>query len=202
MDAWVIQRETADPGEYAETWLRDGGLTPDRDPTPWRAGYEAWLADFAERGVEAVGFGYVLLRRPLDGPPTLRRVEEHDGAVRQPLGPHLVDCLAAHDWLRGRDDAALTAVRLTVAADVTEERSYRQGAADPEVIHLRQGGGLGRILRAGTALAGYVGACDGELSVGQVIGGLAVLLGVPGDELAAEILPAVRSLVHDAVLVP
>ncbi|WP_223172199.1 hypothetical protein [Microbacterium sp. NIBRBAC000506063] len=61
-DAWVVEREELSPLAYAELWIRDGGTLP-RD-----AGFStllaAWLDDFAAREVTAVGFGYILLRRP------------------------------------------------------------------------------------------------------------------------------------------
>ncbi|WP_370525889.1 methyltransferase [Actinotalea sp. JY-7876] len=201
LDAWVVQREVLDPAEYAETWLRDGGATADRDTAGWEAAYGAWIDDFAARDVEAVGFGMLLLRRA-QGAPTLRRVEEWTGPLRRPLGDHLAAALRAHDWLVAHDDDALARARLTVAGDVTEERHLRPGAADPSVVLLRQGGGFGRTARAGTALAGLVGACDGELAVGQVVGALAVILDAPADALAAELLPQVRDLVRDGFLVP
>lgn len=201
LDGWVVQREVSDPAEYAETWLRDGGLTADRDPRRWRALYEAWLEDFAARGVEAVGFGYVTLRRPRSGEPGLRRVEDLHGPVRQPLGPHLAAALRAHDWLAGTDDAALAEARLVVAADVTEERYHVPGTSDPTLVLLRQGGGFARTVRVGTLLAGLVGTCDGDLAVGQIVGGLAALLELPAAEVAAEVLPGVRELVGDGLLV-
>jgi Methyltransferase small domain len=202
LDGWVVQRELQDPAQYAETWIRDGGSTPDRDRGGWRAQYEAWLDDFAARDVAAVGFGIVTLRRPVAGGPTLRRLEEHTGALHQPLGAHVAATLAAHDWLAARDDAALAAERLTAAPDVTEERYLTPGSTDPTVVLLRQGGGLGRAVRAGTALAGLVGACDGELTVGQLVGGIAALFEVPAAEVAADVLPSVRGLVRDGLLVP
>ncbi|MGW6129565.1 DUF7059 domain-containing protein [Cellulomonas sp. NPDC055163] len=202
LDGWVVQRELQDPAEYAETWIRDGGTTPDRDPAAWAQRYGAWLDDFASRDVEAVGFGIVTLRRPLDGPATLRRLEEVTGGVRQPLGPAIADSLAAHAWLSRRDDDALAREHLVVAPDVTEERYLTPGHADPSVVLLRQGGALGRTVRAGTALAGLVGACDGELTVGQIVGALASLLGVGEGDLASDVLPSVRGLVLDGLLVP
>lgn len=202
LDGWVVQRELQDPAQYAETWIRDGGTTPDRDPAAWAQRYGAWLDDFASRDVEAVGFGIVTLRRPLDGAPTLRRLEEVTGSVRQPLGPAVAASLAAHTWLARRDDDALARERLVVAPDVTEERYLTPGHSDPSVVLLRQGGALGRTVRAGTALAGFVGACDGELTVGQLVGALASLLGVGADDVAADVLPSVRGLVLDGLLVP
>ncbi len=61
LDAWVVQREVADPALYAETWIRDGGQKagPRFDEL-----YAAWLDDFDARGVTGVGFGVVTLRRP------------------------------------------------------------------------------------------------------------------------------------------
>ncbi|BDZ41465.1 hypothetical protein GCM10025865_07640 [Paraoerskovia sediminicola] len=149
LDGWVIQREVQDPAEYAETWIRDGGTTPEREPAAWASAYGAWLDDFATRDVEGIGFGIVTLRRPPEaqGVPEaarLRRLEEHSGAVHQPLGGHVAASLAAHDWLRGRTDAALAEARLVVAADVSEERFHAPGQSDPNVVVIRQGGGLGR----------------------------------------------------------
>lgn len=202
LDGWVVQRELQDPAQYAETWIRDGGTTPERDPAAWRARYGAWLDDFASRDVEGIGFGIVTLRRPESDGPLLRRLEEVTGTVRQPLGPAIGASLAAHDWLRARDDAALAAERLVVAEDVTEERYLRPGSTDPQIVLLRQGGGLGRTVQVGTALGGLVGACDGELAVGQIVGALGALLDVGADAVAADVLPDVRGLVADGLLLP
>ncbi|MFI2754482.1 methyltransferase [Cellulomonas sp. P22] len=200
LDGWVVQRELQDPAQYAETWIRDGGTTPDRDRAAWAERYAAWLDDFASRDVEAIGFGIITLRRPISGTATLRRIEEVTGTVQQPLGATIEASLAAHDWLAVRSDADLAHERLVVAGDVTEERYLTPGETDPSVVLLRQGGGFGRTVRAGTALAGLVGACDGELTVGQIVGALGALLEVPAQDVAADVLPAVRGLVQDGLL--
>lgn len=202
LDAWVVQREVQDPAEYAETWLRDGGTTPDRDPAAWRAGVTAWLDDFAARDVEAVGFGLLVLRRPERGAPTLRRFEEVTTPVAAPLGDHLAAALAAHDWLAARDDAGLAAARLRVAPDVVEDRHHTPGEAEPAVVRLRQGAGFGRTVQVGPAVAGLVGACDGELAVGQIAAAMAALLDTATEPVLAEVLPPLRDLVRDGFLVP
>ena len=198
-DGWIVQREVQDPADYAHTWLRDGGLRP--GTAVFDAALEAWLDDFAARGVSAVGFGYITLRRPAHGTPgDWHRVEEVTTAVHRPLGGHVADVLAAQEWLATHDDAALANRRLLVPEDVTEERYLRPGEQDPRVLQLRQGDGFGRTYRPGTLVAGAVGACDGELTVGQIIGGLSVLLEQPADAVAAEVLPAIRDLLLDGFL--
>ncbi|WGW11052.1 methyltransferase [Saxibacter everestensis] len=200
LDAWVIERELQDPHDYAETWIRDGGTRP--GSSEFDSMYRAWLEDFRARGVRSVGFGYVLLRRTA-GAPTLRRFEQLHTPLPNPgswLGGYFAETLRRHDWLAARDDDALALARLAVADDVTEERHYRPGAEDPGVIMLRQGSGFGRTRPLDTALAGLVGACDGELPLGAICYALAELLGVDEAELRAQTLPAVRQLVLDGFL--
>jgi len=197
LDSWIVERETLDTARYAETWIRDGGTRP--GAAEYEPLVEAWLDDFAERGVTAVGFGYLLLRRP-EARPTLARAERLDTALGEGLGPHLALALAGHDAITRLGDDALLDLHLVVAPDVTEERSHWPGQEHPSVIVLRQGGGFRREVRAGTALAAVVGACDGELSLRAIVAAVASILEVGADELAAEIVPEVRELVTGGML--
>lgn len=203
LDAWVIERERLDPLAYAGLWVRDGGTAPG---TP---GYgrlvEAWLADFAERGVTGVGFGYLVLRRAASGTPTVRRFERVTGPLAQGvadggLGAHLADGLAAADVLAELDDAALSAATALVAGDFTEARHHLPGAESPSVIELRQGGGLARTIEVDPALAALVGASDGDLSIGSLSDAIAQLLEVDPVALRADLLPRVRELVMTGFL--
>ena len=199
LDAWIVEREELDPVRYAETWIRDGGTA--RGTAEFDRMLDAWLGDFAARDVTAIGFGYVLLRRS-DGEPTLRRFER----LRQPipsegaLGAHFAAVLAEHDRAAALSDAALAEAHLRVAPDVTEARHHVPGAEAPSVIELRQSGGFGRSVQADPALAGFVGACDGELSVGVILDAVAQLLEVDAAELRAALVPAIRSLILDGFL--
>ncbi len=201
LDGWVVERERQSPAEYAATWIRDGGTrvgTPEYD----RLAAE-WLDDFAARGVTAIGFGYVLLRRPVDpGAPRLLRTEVLGSHLGTPvgIGDHLLACLRAHDAIATLDDDALGARRLRVAPDVTEERHYWPGDENPTVIRLRQGGGFARTIDADAALAGLVGASDGELTVAEIANALAHLLEVDEGALREQLLPRVRELVATGLL--
>jgi methylase of polypeptide subunit release factors len=200
LDAWIVEREVQDAALYAETWIRDGGT---------RAGAEfdrlslAWLDDFEARGVEQVGFGYLVLRRPgAASSAAWRRIERLDGPVPSGLGAHILATLAAHDWQAALDDFALSRAMLTVAPDVTEERHYWPGDEHPAVMNLRQGGGFARSYPLDTATAAVVGACDGELSIAAICGALGDLLEADADELLAQVLPSVREFVTVGILTP
>ena len=89
-----------------------------------------------------------------------------------------------------------------------EEITY--GAEHPGVILLRQGAGLRRTSLLSTELAGFVSACDGDLSVGQIIGALEALLGgtlagedgFDGAAFRSGLLTEVGNLVRDGFLLP
>ncbi|MFH5878626.1 methyltransferase [Arthrobacter sp. NA-172] len=201
-EAWFIQREQVGPELYAETWLQDA--SEGRDRGLYRDAYAAYLEDFASRNVEAIGFGMIWLRRPQQAGNTVaKRFEEITYPIEQPIGPHLAAAIERADWLEAHE---LADAHLVVADDVTEERHQRPGAEHPGVILLRQGAGLRRTNLLSTELAGFVSACDGELSVRQLIGALSALLG-GGDgfddgAFRAGLLSDVGNLVRDGFLLP
>ncbi|MCZ2401793.1 methyltransferase [Paenarthrobacter sp. Z7-10] len=210
-DAWFIQREVLEPGQYAETWLQDA--SEGRDRNLYAASYREYLQDFASRAVTGIGFGMIWLRAvPAGAAPFIRRFEEIPHPIEQPIGPHLGQQVERADWLAALDRDAgtldgLAGEHLVVAGDVTEERHQRPGAEHPGVILLRQGAGLRRTTLLSTELAGFASACDGDLSVGQIIGALAALLnrddGADGSRnFTVQLLHDVRNLVLDGFLLP
>ncbi len=99
VDAWVVQRDVADPALYVGTWLRDGGLDP-RDATT-QAQAERWLDVFEAAGVSGIGFGFVFLRR-IDGPTELL-AEDLTHGFDDPLGPEVTRYFERSAWLRTHD---------------------------------------------------------------------------------------------------
>lgn len=197
-DAWVVQREAADPAEYVELWLKDAGVHGRPDYT---RRYDAWLAWFERQGIEAVGLGWLHLRRVDDREP-VRHLEEWPYEIEQPLGAEVLDRAARLDFLAGCSDEALLATRLTSRVDVRQETVGEPGAADPETLVLRQQRGMRRARQVDTVEAGLVGACNGDLTVGQILGALAVLLDQDASVLRRDRLDAVRELVTDGFLLP
>ena len=205
LDAWILERELQDPVEYATMWLRDGGLTPERDPRAFDAALEAWIDDFEARDVRGVGFGYLIVHRPQSPREPWRLLEEVTTSGQGVLGPHVAEVLEVRERLAGLDDDAVADLRPLLAPDVTEERHLIPGAAEPTVILLRQGGGLGRTLQASTAVAALAGVADGELSVGQVASAVAALSELNAADAAAlraEMVEATRHLLTTGFLRP
>ena len=205
LDAWILERELQDPVEYATMWLRDGGLTPERDPEAFDAALEAWIDDFEARDVRGVGFGYLIVHRPRRPREPWRLLEEVTTSGQGVLGPHVAEVLEVRERLAGLDDEAVADLRPLLAPDVTEERHLIPGAAEPTVILLRQGGGLGRTLQASTAVAALAGVADGELSVGQVASAIAALSELNAADAAAlraEMVEATRHLLTTGFLRP
>lgn len=199
LDAWIVQRDVQDPAEYAETWSRDGGHH--NATTEFATMYAAWLDDFASRGVSAIGFGVITLQKPVGEREPFVDLSESTGPVTAPMGPHVLSGLRARTWLVEHGDDELLAVAWRCADDVVEERHARPGDEEPAVIQLRQGVGLGRVVRLDTVGAALVSVCDGSLPAGVALDAIAELLGEDAGAVRDSAVPLLRALVADGLLV-
>ena len=192
-DALVIQREVLDPYEYIEIWLADAGLAG----TPgYRHAYDTWLDYFGQLGITGIGMGWITLVNASRDVPDVR-IEAWPHAVEQPVGPAIAAHFDAVDPAHWRDDKVLDhAWRVT--EDVAQETLGAPGAVDPAHIVLRQQRGLRRAVEVDTALGGVLGACDGDLTLREILGAIAQLLEVPEPDLVADVLPRFRPLIADA----
>ncbi|WP_433014448.1 DUF7059 domain-containing protein [Kribbella sp. CA-294648] len=185
--AWVVQREQLDPAEYVELWLRDAGL---HGRPEYTSRYDAWLRWLDEQQVEAIGMGWINLHNTVGS----LDAEEWPYEIEQPIGPHVLDRFERTEAL----PADLTGLYLTMADDVVQETAGPPGAEDPATIVLRRQRGMRRAEQVDTVLAGFVGACDGDLSVGQILDALASLL--DRDDLHGDYLPKIANLIREGFL--
>ena len=195
-DAWVLQRELLDPAEYVQMWLADAGLA---GSTGWASAYDAWLGWFAEEGIEGIGMGWLSLRRTERDEPVVL-IEHFPYEIEQPLGAHVQGWGRRVDVLASSDDDVLLSAQPVRADDVVQETYGPPGAADPERIVLRRQRGVRRARSVDTVMAALVGACDGELTIGQIMDALAALLDAEAATLRADTLPVLRELVAEGWL--
>ncbi len=203
-DALVVQREVLDPAAYVELWLKDAGDHPSTGAgdaagaLAYRRRYDTWLSWFDDQGVEGIGFGWVNLRRrgtQSGAGGAVHTLLEWPYDLEQPIAP------AIADWGHAVRRPVAAADRLVVRSDVRQETVGAPGAPDPEAIVLRQGRGFRRARQVDTVEAALVGACDGDLTLGQVLDAIAVLLGGEAGELRETYLPVAAELVADGFLV-
>lgn len=196
-DAWVLQREVVDLPTYVELWLADAGLhgTPE-----YRERYDTWLSWFADEGIDAIGFGWISLRRTDRDEPTIR-LEDWPHELEQPIAPQVAA------WERSAGiaelpDGELMGCTLTQVDGLAQEEISAPGTADPQRIVLRQPHGLRRARQVDTVEAGLVGACDGDLNVGQILDALAALLEQETDAVRSGYAESVRELLRTGFLTP
>ncbi|MGQ4508912.1 methyltransferase [Dermabacteraceae bacterium P13128] len=196
--SWVVQRDALDTLSYARRWLRDGGIADTSPQLPARL--SAYLTDFSSRGVSRIGFGYLFARRlTADTAATGVTCEELTGALAPRMAAHVTATLDETVRLASLSDDALLAAHCVRAQDVMERRHLLPGRPDsPLVIELVQGAGFHRTLALSPEEAALLGACDGELSVGQILAALGALLGE--EDLAPRLLPTVRAWLRCGVL--
>jgi methylase of polypeptide subunit release factors len=200
LDVHVVEREVLDPYAYVELWLADAGLTGASD---YADRYAAWCAYFDGLGIEGVGMGWLLARKPGgsgSAGPAHRTLESWPYAVEQPVAPAFARELDVVDRWRSATAGEVLDAAWTLAPDVVEETVGPPGANDPASIVLRQQRGLRRAVALDTAAAGVLGACDGDLSLRTLVDTVAGLLDIEPQGLAVELVERVRTLAVDGML--
>lgn len=212
VDAWILRRDSSDPGLYVWTWLTDEGMDP-RDESTWRAA-DAWLDHFRDEDVTGVGFGYVYLRR-IEGPSQVL-CEDLTHPFGAGLGDEAEAYFARTAWLRGAADrhggeaAALDATVFTVSPDVhlyVSESLAPTGAegvpAGPSTVVVERVTGA-RWRHEIDQLTATVlrGARTGALPLEDLVVLAAVSAGEDPDELAGPVRRVVADLFLHGFLVP
>jgi hypothetical protein len=202
-DAFVVQREILDPAAYVELWLKDSGHHPSTGTghaDDYHLRYDTWLSWMEEQGIEGIGFGWINLHKvardtttEADAP--RRELLEWPYDVEQPIAPAIASWGSA---VRARVDPAS---RLLLPADVQQETVGAPGAEDPTAVVLRQQRGLRRARQVDTVTAALVGACDGELTLGQILDAISELLDLDPAGTRATYEPIAEELVAQGFLV-
>lgn len=198
-DAWVVQRELADPAEYVALWGKDAG----EDPTQGAALAQRWLDYFAAEKVVGIGMGLITMRRNGSAIPDIV-LDDLPGAGEEVTGFEAAAFLARRDWLRDTDDAALLATRLAVSTGVWLERRSLPGPQgwEPVLRMLRRAGGPGAVLQIDDWGEALLAGCTGEVPLLVVIRLLADAHELDMDALALTVLPPVREAITRGLLHP
>lgn len=205
VQAWVLQRDVADPELYVGTWIRDESLDP-RDPAAQER-TRAWLDHFDHRGVTGVGFGFVALRDIGDVPSEVT-AEELSQPFTDPLGPEVEEYFLRTAWLRERDPAEVAAARYRVRPGVAREEvslpDPDEGVGfSPVALRLTRTDGPRFSHDVDAAIAAIVaGLRPDGLSLAEVVELFAAARGLEGEDLIPGAVAAVVDLVRHGLVLP
>lgn len=205
LDAWVVQRELADPISYVSLWVADAGETPEGAA---RRG-AAWLDWFEREGIAGIGMGLVTLRRPLAPRAPDVVIEEITAAGQEVTGYEVQAWWARRDYLRETTDEALLAANLCTSPVFLESQSLLGLSLDDasgspgwqEVsAAVTRPGGPGAVLPVDEVMTALLAGCRGEVPLGALIELLADFHGVDAGALAEVTLPVVREAIGRGIL--
>ncbi len=191
-DAWALQIESQEPGEYARRWLSQGANC---DP----GAYDRWLDHYDAEGIEGFGYGLVVLRRVEHRAPWWRFDQVPQSLAGRPADGLRAGFEAA-DWLLANgDDESLLAARLAVHEGARLETVQRARGGDwvTERAMLRHVAGMPFSGAIDDKTALLVAACDGTRTLRE-----AIELVATGRAVPSGLFGVVRGLIGNGFLVP
>lgn len=201
-DAILMHYATQEPLSYAAEWNHPRRVATEE----YAAAIDRWNDYYREEGIDAIGWGSILLRRRSGGP---NWVWAHHYAGSEDVtgkGRHLLRLVEAQDFLAAHDDESLLARRVALVDDHCLDHMirFRSGGKTEEEARLRLETGFR--FRAGIdpVAAQILPLLDGSRPLGAVLEEAA--RNGPDDlspeEFVSGALGVVRGLVELGFLVP
>jgi hypothetical protein len=166
-DALVIRYATFTPLMHAAEWNRSSRA----DPEAYAEALDRWLAFYREEGVEAIGWGGIVLRRRGGGRNWIW-AESPPSDRQDPHGHHVLRVLSNQDLLSSLgSEGDLLDLRLALAEDHVLEREFHfEGdTAVVDKAFLRQTGGFRIAIAVDREVVEVLSRLDGSRTVADAI---------------------------------
>lgn len=125
-----------------------------------------------------------------------RVLEEVPTSGQGALGEHVAQVIAAHEALRGLDDAQVAALKLRTASGLSKEEALTPTPV-PTAPVIRQAEGFGRVIAVGMPEVALLSASDeGLLTVAQIAAAVASLTSEDPAAVLADMVAATRTFAH------
>jgi methylase of polypeptide subunit release factors len=205
-DAWVVQRELADPAEYVGLWLTDAGedgKSAGSNAAAAASLAENWLDYLAAERVQGIGMGLITLQRNDSAHPSVT-LDQITGPDEDVTGEEAAGFLRRRGWVERAADADLLATRFVLSPQVVlEQRSLAGHEGWTTVLRMiRRQGGPGATLQLDEWGQALLAGCRGDAPLQLLIELLAAAHGLSAGALAAAVLPSVRVAVIRGLLEP
>jgi Methyltransferase small domain len=203
-DASLLHFGSQDPLRHCAQWLAPLGET---DPAEHARALDRWLGYLRESGIEAIGYGAVVLRRR-DGSDTWIREDDVDLERLESAGEETLRLFAAEDFLHGLvDDRDLLgrSFRLAEGRRLEQTIAWEEARATVESQTLRFDDGFGFRVGIDRYTAGLLPHFDGRAPLEEVLRRAAAQIELAPDDrerFVPAALPVVRRLIALGFLVP
>ena len=198
-DASVLAFSTTAVDEYATRWIPPG----EHDAEGYAREFDAWMRWYAERGIEAITFGLITMRRR-EGTGESLRMTTPPLRFNDIDGDDLQLALALGRWVRMVDPDAFLATRLRLTDDARLLREcvveggewvWRSSAIGAE-------NAIANPVEIDTAIERLAARCDGRRTVAELLADDTASREGSDGETAARLVPELRRLVERGLLLP
>ena len=150
----------------------------------------------SEEPASAVAPGAAATSTPGGAVEPWRVLEEVPTSGQGALGEHVAQVIAAHEALRGLDDAQVAALKLHTASGLSKEEALTPTPV-PTAPVIRQAEGFGRVIAVGMPEVALLSASDeGLLTVAQIAAAVASLTSEDPAAVLADMVAATRTFAH------
>jgi methylase of polypeptide subunit release factors len=199
-DAWVVRLKTQNPETYAANWISE---TEKLSPWNYAKKWNAWMAYFDDRGIEAVSTGMIVLRcrRASDSgfwvTEDAERIGEHAGEA-------FYNGFLLRDFLEKTPDGELLGLAFKLSSEVRIDQFIRPTAPgwQAEKIVLRHTRGIHYAGNLDGLMIGLLGRCDGKTPLGALVDELAGSMGTDRGDILSSVLMVMRNLIERGVVLP
>ena len=197
-DAYITERELIDPYEYIEIWLADAGR---RGSQTYLHDYEQWLDYFDELRIEAIGMGWITMVKTGSETPHVT-AEQWGHPVDQLVSTDLMAHVEAMKFRSWNEQEILDHHWVLAPGTIAETTSLPGRPDEPTHVIYRRTDGMQRAIEVDAGLGGILGACDGELALGQIVTAVADIIEVDPVGFQAQMMPELTRLIGQTWLTP
>jgi hypothetical protein len=163
--------------------------------------YASYMAYYRERKVEAIHDGIIAMRRRSGNNWIL--IEEVTETPKDPFGESVLMTFGARDFLAAHgSDEQMLAVKPRLSPHTRLEQFFQPGDGQwqPTTLTLRMVKGFPFFVGLQAPVAGFLSACNGERTVGELIQGFARQVDAPMEQVQAECMGIIRRLMERGFL--
>ena len=196
-DAFVIKGHTQDLSEYAQELISRAGTSSERDAEL----YATYMEYYRSRKVEAIQDGAIAMRKRSGR--NWIMIEDIPEIPKGPFGESVQAMFSARDFLDSHvsDEKMLaTKPRLAPYAQLEQFFQPAEGRWQPTKLNLRLHQGFSFFVGLQPEVAGFLGACDGSKTIGELVTNFASQFDAPFEKVQSESLGITRRLLEHGFL--